>query len=106
MTCLVTWTCKVLPFDGKPNVCNNQAYQKKLLETVQGYLAEQGVHELAKRYAAILLMPVGYGVTVSEQKSISVNVSCKINNKLESVTFDAKSIAIKDFNHQSDALKH
>ncbi len=102
---VVTWTCKVLPFDGKPNVCNNQAYQKKLLETVQGYLAEQGVHELAKRYATNIANARWLWRNRVGAESISVNVSCKINNKLESVTFDAKSISIKDFNHQSDALK-
>ena len=50
-TLVVSWTCKVLPFDGKPNVCNDQAYQAKLLQTVQGYLKEHGVKTLAHRYA-------------------------------------------------------
>ena len=104
-TLVVTWTCKVLPFDGKPNVCNNQAYQKKLLETVQGYLAEQGMHELAKRYATNIANARWLWRNRVGAESISVTVSCKINNKLESVTFDAKSISIKDFNRQSDALK-
>ena len=27
-TLVVTWSCKVLPFNGKPSVCNDQAYQQ------------------------------------------------------------------------------
>lgn len=51
-TLIVTWTCKVLPFNGKPSVCNNQEYQTALLSTVQGYISEQGFATLAQRYAA------------------------------------------------------
>ena len=54
-TLIVNWSCKVLPFSGKPSVCNNSAYQEKLLETVSGYLTEHGVNELARRYAANII---------------------------------------------------
>ncbi|MGR3807378.1 type I-F CRISPR-associated protein Csy3 [Pasteurella testudinis] len=50
-TLIVTWTCKVLPFNGKPSVCNNQEYQSELLSTVQSYITEQGFTTLAQRYA-------------------------------------------------------
>lgn len=50
-TLIASWSCKVLPFDGKPNVCNVQDYQQALEAVVQGYLQEHGVAELAKRYA-------------------------------------------------------
>lgn len=48
---IVSWTCKILPFEGVPNVCNNQDYQEKLQETIREYLAEHGVSELSRRYA-------------------------------------------------------
>ena len=51
-TLIVKWSCKVLPFTGKPSVCNDQAYQAKLQSVVEGYLAGQGVAELSRRYAA------------------------------------------------------
>jgi len=51
-TLIVKWSCKVLPFSGKPSVCNDQAYQAKLQSVVEGYLAGQGVAELSRRYAA------------------------------------------------------
>src|SRR5690554_3101136 len=50
-TLIARWSCKVLPFDGKPNVCNDQDYQLALESVVQGYLEEHGVTELARRYA-------------------------------------------------------
>lgn len=51
-TLVVKWSCKVLPFTGKPSVCNDQAYQAKLQSVVESYLAGQGVAELSRRYAA------------------------------------------------------
>ena len=54
-TLIAKWTCKVLPFNGKPSVCNNQEYQAKLVETVQGYLQAQGFMVLAQRYAANII---------------------------------------------------
>ncbi|MGR6982020.1 type I-F CRISPR-associated protein Csy3 [Testudinibacter sp. P27/CKL/0425] len=54
-TLVVKWTCKVLPFCGKPSVCNNQEYQAALVETVRGYLNEHGFSVLAQRYAVNLI---------------------------------------------------
>ena len=51
-TVVCTWTCKVMPFDGSPSVCNNTDYQTRVLEVVQGYIDEHGMGELAGRYAA------------------------------------------------------
>lgn len=50
-TLVASFSCKVLPFTGKPNVCNEPDYQIKLLATVQSYLDESGLSTLAKRYA-------------------------------------------------------
>ena len=35
-TLVARWSCKVLPFTGEPSVCNNSAYQTKLIDTVFG----------------------------------------------------------------------
>ena len=51
-TLIVKWSCKVLPFTGKPSVCNDQAYQAKLQSVIESYLAGQGIAELSRRYAA------------------------------------------------------
>ncbi|KAE9530175.1 type I-F CRISPR-associated protein Csy3 [Testudinibacter aquarius] len=54
-TLIVKWTCKVLPFNGRPSVCNDQDYQKALVDTVESYIAEQGFAVLAQRYANNIL---------------------------------------------------
>lgn len=53
-TLIARFTLKILPFNGQPNVCNNQEYQKKLLTTIAEYLEKHGIRPLAERYAANL----------------------------------------------------
>lgn len=50
-TLLVKWSLKVLPFTGKPCVCNNAEYQSHLESTLKTYIENVGFDELAKRYA-------------------------------------------------------
>lgn len=50
-TLVVKFGLKVLPFDGMPNVCNDQAYQQALRSVVQDYKDSVGFGELARRYA-------------------------------------------------------
>lgn len=53
-TLIARFTLKILPFSGQPNVCNNQEYQTKLLDTIAEYLKNHGTRLLAERYAANL----------------------------------------------------
>lgn len=53
-TLKVQFTLRVLAGAGEPSACNDAAYRKKLLETVQGYVSATGFGELARRYAANL----------------------------------------------------
>lgn len=53
-TLKVRFTLRVLGGAGTPSACNDADYQAKLLATVQGYVAEQGLAELGRRYAANL----------------------------------------------------
>lgn len=96
-TLVVKWSCKVLPFTGKPNVCNDQDYQQALQATVQSYLDKQGVSELAKRYAINIANARWLWRNRVGAESISVSVTCKINDKVETLTFDAKSLSMQDF---------
>ncbi|MDF7667799.1 type I-F CRISPR-associated protein Csy3 [Orbaceae bacterium ESL0727] len=52
---VVKWSCKVLPFTGKPSICNDMDYQEDLVKITQSYVKEHGVKELAKRYAINIL---------------------------------------------------
>lgn len=54
-TLVIDWNCKVLPFTGQPNVCNDNLYQARVLEVVNAYLDEHGTKTLAKRYALNIL---------------------------------------------------
>jgi len=53
-TLKVQFTLRVLGGLGEPSACNDAAYRRKLIETLGGYLRDQGVGELARRYAANL----------------------------------------------------
>lgn len=53
-TLKVQFTLRVLSGVGEPSACNNTEYRKKLDATVKGYIAQQGLGELARRYAANL----------------------------------------------------
>lgn len=53
-TLRVRFTLRVLGGAGAPSACNNADYQKKLRETVDGYVGTHGFSELAMRYACNL----------------------------------------------------
>lgn len=50
-TVVCSWTCKIMPFNGKPSICTNEQFHSRVLEIVQGYIEEHGMTELARRYA-------------------------------------------------------
>lgn len=53
-TLAVRFTLRVLAGAGTPSACNDAEYQKKLAQTVSGYVNEHGFDELAHRYACNL----------------------------------------------------
>lgn len=102
-TLVVTWSCKVLPFTGKPSVCNNQDYQKALIDTVQGYLDTHGVSELARRYATNIANGrwLWRNRVGAERIAVAVAVSCTVNDTKHSFSFDAKSISLRGFDNHT-----
>lgn len=100
-TLVVTWSCKVLPFTGKPSVCNNQDYQKALVDTVQGYLDTHGVSELARRYATNIANGRWLWRNRVGAERIAVAVSCTVNDTKHSFSFDAKSISLRGFDNHT-----
>ena len=50
-TLRVQFTLRVLPGVGQPSACNNIDYRNKLIKTVDTYLQQYGMDELARRYA-------------------------------------------------------
>lgn len=99
-TLVVKFTCKVLPFTGKPNVCNDQDYQKSLMTVVEDYKQNQGLGELAKRYATnIANARFLWRNRVGAEK---ITVSVRFDG--QTLTFNAKDFDLNAFNHDSNAL--
>lgn len=97
-TLLVKWSCKVLPFTGKPSVCNNQDYQTKLLEVVNSYLTEQGVAELSRRYAANIANARWLWRNRLGAETIKVTVSLSANgNDSVAEIADAQKLSLTNF---------
>ncbi len=103
-TLIVSYTLKVLPFDGKPNVCNEPEYQTKLLQVVQQYQQEQGIKTLAHRYATNIANARWLWRNRVGAEKITVEVRCKLDGQEKILTFDAKSISIHHFDTQNDDL--
>ena len=93
-TLIAKFTCKVLPFTGKPNVCNDQDYQQALLAVVADYQQSQGVSELAKRYATNIVNARWLWRNRVGAEKITVTV--RFNQ--QTLTFNAKDFALNAFN--------
>lgn len=105
-TLIASWSCKVLPFTGKPNVCNDRDYQKALEQTVQNYLTEHGVSELAKRYAANIANARWLWRNRVGAEKIAVTVTCMIDGEKKAMQFtNAKAITLKNFDYNDKNLE-
>lgn len=101
-TLIARWSCKVLPFDGKPNVCNDQDYQQALEAVVQNYIQEHGLAELAKRYA----INIANARWLWRNRVGAENIEVTIKFGDETYRFDdAKQLTLNDFEASDDKLK-
>ena len=104
-TLLVKWSCKVLPFTGKPSVCNDRDYQSKLINVVDGYLANQGVSELALRYATNIANARWLWRNRLGAEKIKVTVSLTPNGANPiAVIEDVKELSLTDFNTTNESI--
>lgn len=95
-TLIAAFTLKILPFDGKPNVCNNLDYQDKVINTVKTYLEKHSLSTLALRYASNIANARWLWRNRLGAESISIH----IKNKDESIDIqNAKALALNDFEH-------
>lgn len=101
-TLIARFSLKVLPFTGKPNVCNDQDYQQALEQVVTDYINAQGVDELARRYAINVLNARWLWRNRVGTERIEVTVKC--NGKTISID-DAKTYGLKDFNSDDAHIK-
>lgn len=101
-TLVARFSLKVLPFTGKPNVCNDQDYQQALEQVVTDYISTQGVDELARRYAINVLNARWLWRNRVGTESIKVTVKC--NGKTISID-DSKTYGLKNFNSDDAHIK-
>lgn len=105
-TLLVRWSCKVLPFSGKPNVCNDQEYQAKLLGVVGGYIRENGMNALAQRYARNIANGRWLWRNRMGAESMQVTVHCNVGGTKTAIEFtDVKSMSLQSFDDDSPELQ-
>lgn len=104
-TLKVRFTLRVLAGTGKPSACNDAAYQKALLDTVQGYVQQHGFGELARRYAVNLANGrfLWRNRIGAEQVEIQI-AHLKDGKAVKTWSFDSLSLSLRSFDAGSDAL--
>jgi len=97
-TLAVRFTLRVLAGAGTPSACNNAEYQKKLAQTVSGYVSEHGFDELAHRYACNLANGRFLWRNRIGAEEVEVVVSQMKEGQSEKTwTFDALEQSTRDF---------
>ena len=97
-TLIVTWTLKILPFDGTPYLCNDKEYQQKLQTTVSGCLKDS-IPELARRYAC----NIANARWLWRNRMGAEHIKISVKNKDETVEIaDAKQLPLNEFNDNAE----
>jgi len=97
-TLKVSFTLRVLGGAGTPSACNNAEYQRKLLETVRGYVDTYSFGELARRYACNLANGRFLWRNRLGAEQVEVKVAQLINGQsAQSWTFDALALSLRNF---------
>jgi CRISPR-associated protein Csy3 len=97
-TLRVSFTLRVLGGTGQPSACNNADYQRKLLDTVQGYIQTHGLGELARRYAHNLANGRFLWRNRLGAEQIEVHIAQLVDGQAaQSWTFDALALSLRDF---------
>lgn len=105
-TLKASFTLRVLAGTGKPSACNNAEYQKKLMDTVQGYMEEQGFSELAGRYACNLANGRFLWRNRIGAEQVEVRVSHLLDGKpRQSWVFDSLNFELRKFDTSNAELK-
>lgn len=104
-TLVVKWSCKILPFTGQPNVCNNAEYQDQLSQVVQAYLQDHGLSALAQRYAQNIANARWLWRNRLGSEVIQVTVNCTVGGESHTVVFDdAKKLPLNEFTKTTGEL--
>lgn len=103
-TLKVVFTLRVLSGTGQPSACNDADYQKKLVDTVAGYVGSQGFGELARRYAANLANGRFLWRNRVGAECVEVQVEHQVNGQARKTwTFDALAFSLRNFDVPASA---
>lgn len=102
-TLVIKWSLKVLPFAGKPNVCNNPEYQTALEHTVSTYLQQVGIEELAKRYAYNIINARWLWRNRMGAEQIKININLNQTEKCWEFN-NVKPFSLNHFDYQDQQL--
>ncbi|MPM13692.1 CRISPR-associated protein Csy3 [bioreactor metagenome] len=105
-TLKVQFTLRVLAGAGTPSACNSAEYQAKLLQTVQGYVAQNGFGELASRYAANLANGRFLWRNRHGAEAVQIQVAALKDGKAAKAwNFEALDHTIRNFDSQDASVK-
>ena len=97
-TLKVVFTLRVLSGTGQPSACNDADYQKKLMDTVGGYVGTNGFGELARRYASNLANGRFLWRNRVGAETVEVQVAHLVGGQARNTwSFDALSFSLRDF---------
>ncbi len=97
-TLKVSFTLRVLGGAGTPSACNNADYQRKLLDTVKGYVDAYSFGELARRYASNLANGRFLWRNRLGAEQVEVRVAQLVNGQpAQNWTFDALALSLRNF---------
>lgn len=98
-TLKINFTLRVLGNLSTPSVCNDRVYQDALQQVIDGYIAEHGFAELARRYACNLANGRFLWRNRVGAEQIQVTVTSGENVWI----FNAHDYALRDFTAKGDA---
>lgn len=105
-TMKVSFTLRVLGGTGTPSACNDSDYRKKLLDTVGGYVDNNGFGELARRYAFNLANARFLWRNRFGAEQVEVHIAHLVVGEKRTIwTFDALSLPLRSFEAPATATK-
>lgn len=103
-TLKVSFTLRILGGAGTPSACNNADYQRKLQDTVKGYVDTHGFGELARRYASNLANGRFLWRNRLGAEQVEVQVAQLVDGQpAQSWTFDALALSLRHFDAPPEA---
>jgi CRISPR-associated protein Csy3 len=103
-TLKVSFTLRVLGGAGTPSACNNADYQRKLLDTIKGYVDANGFAELARRYACNLANGRFLWRNRLGAEQVQVQIAQLVQGQpAQSWTFDALALSLRHFDAPPEA---